>query len=95
VLIKDFEKNGVDQDSLIAVAYSSKTRETGLSIKGHKTIIVIESPLAAPEVAVKSPETATQSSAAKSSAMATPAVPAAQQAQPKPVPVQPLNPTTK
>ena len=45
VLIKDFEKNGVDQDSLVAAAYSSKQPEIGFSVKGHKTVIIIESPL--------------------------------------------------
>jgi hypothetical protein len=99
-LIKDFEKNGVDQDALIAVAYSSKQPEIGFSLKKHKTVIIIESPLAVPEVAAKKEAAAPQTAASpttgtKSSATVTAAVPAAPQPQPNTTPVQPAEPKTK
>jgi hypothetical protein len=89
VLIKDFEKNGVEQDLLVAAAYSSKQPDIG-SIKGHKTMIVIESPPAVLEVAAK--KEATPAPAPKSSATVTSAPP---QAQPKPAPIQPSQPASK
>jgi len=87
VLIKDFEKNSVDPDVLVAAAYSSKQPDIG-NIKGHKTMIIIESPLAVLEVAAKKEAVP----APKSSATATPASP---QAQPKPAPIQPSQPASK
>jgi len=100
MLIKDFEKNGVDQDVLVAAAYSSKQPEMGVAVKGHKTVIVIESPFAVNEAAAKkeaSPasQSAATTPAAKSSATVTAAAPATSPVQPKPVPVQPSKPTTK
>jgi len=41
-LIKDFEKNGVNQDALIAAAYSPKQPAIGFLIKDRKTVIIIE-----------------------------------------------------
>lgn len=45
-LVKYFEQNKVDQEMLIAAGYASKLPDTGFKIKDHKTIIVIENPLA-------------------------------------------------
>jgi len=44
VLIKNFEKNGVNQDALIAAAYSPKQPVTGFLIKDRKAVIIIENP---------------------------------------------------
>jgi flagellar motor protein MotB len=52
-LIKHLEKNGVDQDVLIAAAYSSKRPETGFTLKSRKTVIIIENPPVGPAVASK------------------------------------------
>jgi outer membrane protein OmpA-like peptidoglycan-associated protein len=41
-LVRDFEKNGINEDALIAVAYSPKQPVTGLLIKDRKTVIIIE-----------------------------------------------------
>ena len=88
-LIKYLEKNGVDQDALIAAAYSSKKPEIGFKIKNHKTVIIIENQPQAPMIASKqevSPAAQAQpksSPATASSSTAPIAVPAAQ---PKPVP---------
>jgi hypothetical protein len=84
VLIKDFEKSGVDQDSLIAAAYSSKQPEIGFKIKTRKTTIMIENPPAAPLVTGK--QEAAPSTAASTTA------PAAPQTQPKAIPIQPAQP---
>jgi hypothetical protein len=43
-LVRDFEKNGINQDALIAAAYSPKQPVTGLLIKDRKTVIIIENP---------------------------------------------------
>jgi hypothetical protein len=100
-LITYFEKNNVAPDALIAAAYTSKQPDIGFSLKKHKTVIIIDSPLAAPEVAAKkepaaAPQTAASpTTGAKSSATATAAVPAAAQTQPKTAPVQPAQPKTK
>jgi hypothetical protein len=97
-LIKDLEKNGVDQDALVASAYSSKQPEIGFTIKGHKTVIIIETPPAAPMVAAKpapAPQAPSGSAPATKSTATVTAVPAAPQTQPKPIPVQPSQPRTK
>ena len=85
-LIKDFEKNGVDQDSLIAAAFSSKEPEVGVKIKTHKCIIIIENPLATPTVSAK------QDAAPSTKASTT--SPASMQVQPKSIPIQPAQPKT-
>lgn len=41
-LVKDLEKNKVDQESLVAAGYASKLPDTGFKIKDHKTIIMIK-----------------------------------------------------
>jgi hypothetical protein len=94
-LIKDFEKNGgVNQDVLIAAAYSPKQPATGLLIKDRKTVIVVESPPAvlfttkqegAPQAEVK-PVTDTGSSMTLSAARPAP------QNQPRPIPILPGRP---
>jgi hypothetical protein len=93
-LIKDFEKNGVSQDALIAVAYSPKQPVTGLLIKDRKTVIIIENPPTVPMGAVKQ-EAAPQ--AAKpvpvtGSTLTVPASRPAAQTQPRPIPIQPAQP---
>ncbi len=99
MLIKDFEKNGVDQDALVGAAYSAKRPEIGVAVKGHKTVIVIESPLAVSAIALKkdiSPASqATTTSQATATSAATGVAPAAEPVQPKPVPAQPAKPATK
>ncbi len=52
-LIKDFEKNGVDPDALVAAAYSSKQPAFGFKLKSHKTVIIIENPPMTPVVGSK------------------------------------------
>jgi hypothetical protein len=93
VLIRDFEKNGVNQDALIAAAYSPKQPATGLLIKDRKTVIIVESPPAvqfttkqegAPQAAVK-PATDTRSSTTVSA-------PRPAQTQPRPIPILPARP---
>ena len=85
-LITDFERNGVDQNSLIAAAFSSKEPEFGVKIKAHKTTIIIENPLAAPLVATK--QDTTPSTKASTTA------PATTQMQPKMIPIQRAQPKT-
>jgi hypothetical protein len=91
-LIKDFEKNGVNQDALIAAAYSSKQPVMGFLIKDRKTVITIETPPAVPLVATK--QEAAQQSLAKPdpdtrSTLTVPAPRAAAQTQPRPIPILP------
>ena len=88
-LIKYLEKSGVNQDALVAAAYSSKQPEIGFKIKDHKTVIIIENPLATPTVAMKQePVKATPSTKASTTASAAP------QKQPKGIPIQPAQPKT-
>jgi len=47
-LIKFFEKNGVNQDALIAAAYSPQQPVIGFVIKDRKTVIIIENPPTTP-----------------------------------------------
>jgi hypothetical protein len=81
-LIKDFEKNEVDKDALIAAAFSAKQPEIGAKIKANKTVIIMETPPAAPPVAV-SQEPAKEITT-KTSSTAQPA--------PKGIPIQPAQP---
>jgi hypothetical protein len=85
-LIKDFEKNGVNQDALIATAYAAKQPQIGFNIKDRKTVIIIESPPTLPVVATKH-EAAKPAPDAKNAA-AVPVTPSAQ-AQPKSIPIKP------
>ena len=86
MLIKDFEKNGVDQDSLIAAAFSSKEPEFGVKIKARKTTIIIENPLTAPIVATK--QDTAQATKASTTTLTAP------QLQPKAIPIQRAQPST-
>jgi hypothetical protein len=52
-LIKNLEKNGVNQDTLIATAYSPQQPRLGFLIKDRKTVIIIESPPTVPLSATK------------------------------------------
>jgi hypothetical protein len=84
-LIKDFEKNGVNQDVLIAAAYSSKQPEIAFNLKSGKTVIIIENPLVAKQ--------AQPFQQAQSKQTATTVVPEVnQQPQPQPIPIKPAQP---
>jgi hypothetical protein len=86
VLIKDFEKNGVNPDALVAAAFSSKQPEIGFKFKNRKTTILIETPPAAPQVTSK------QEGAPVSKASTTGQTPL--QTQQKPIPIQPAQQKT-
>ncbi|MCK9419290.1 MAG: hypothetical protein M0R70_07935 [Nitrospirae bacterium] len=91
-LIRDFEKNGVNQDALIASAYPSKQPATGLLIKDRKTVIIIENPTTVALAATR-PEAARQSPAKPApdtkNTVTAPAPRAASQTQPRPIPILP------
>ena len=94
-LIKDFEKNGVSQDTLIAAAYSAKQPAIGFRIKDHKTVIIIENPPTVPVVAAKLetvPQAPVKSAPDTKSTSTAPLAPPASHARPKPVPIQPAQP---
>lgn len=96
-LVKYLEKNGVNQDTLIAAAYSAKQPEIGFKIKNHKTVIIIENPPTAPLVA-KQDVASTPSQVKPTNATNTMTAPEAQSvppAQPKPIPIQPAQPKPK
>jgi len=80
-LVKHLEKKGVDQNTLIASAYSSKQPELGSGLKARKIVIIIKNP---PAVQAGSPSR--EPTAAK------PSIPAAPQAAPKAIPIQPAKP---
>lgn len=82
-LIKDFEKNSVEPDVLVAAAYSSKQPEIGFKIKSMKTSIMIETPPVMPMLSMKQ-EPAKETPATKMSATT--------QAAPKTIPIQPGQP---
>jgi len=97
-LIKDFEKNGVNQDSLIAAAYSAKQPVIGFKIKNHKTVIIIENPPTVPMVAIKqevAPQTQVKPAPSTKSTLTAPVAPLASQARPKPTPIQPARPNAQ
>ncbi len=52
-LVKYLEKSGVDQNALVAAAYSSKQPDIGFAIKTHKTVLIIENPPTTPPSAPK------------------------------------------
>jgi hypothetical protein len=94
-LIRDFEKNGVSQDALIAAAYAAKQPELGFRIKDHKTVIIIENPPMVPMVATKqeaAPPAPVKPAPDAKNTLIAPPVPPASQAQPTPVPIQPAQP---
>jgi hypothetical protein len=91
-LIKDFEKNGVNQNALIAAAYSAKQPLIGFKIQDHSTVIIIENPPTVPMVATKqdiAPQTRAKTAPSTKSTVTAPAAPLASQARPKPTPIQP------
>jgi len=75
-LIKDFEKNGVNREALIAAAYASQQPRIGFLIKDRKTVIIIESPPTIP-------------AGATTAAAPVPAPRPASQTQPGEIPIQP------
>ena len=94
-LIKDFVKNGVNQDALIAAAYSAKQPVIGFKIKAQKTVIIIENPLRVPMAATKqeaAPQAQAKPAIDTKSTLTDPAALPASQARPKPIPVQPAQP---
>jgi hypothetical protein len=94
-LIKDFEKNGVNQEALIAAAYSAKQAVIGFKIKDHKTVIIIENPPMVPMAASKqevAPQTQSKPAPSTKSTLTAPVAPLASQARPKPTPIQPAQP---
>jgi len=95
VLIKDLEKSGVNQDKLIAAAYSAKKPELGIKIKGNKTIITIENTPMVPSGAVNQEASPTPQATGKADVAAknTVTAPAASSSPlPKPIPIQPAQP---
>ncbi len=91
-LIKDFEKNGVDPDALIAAAYSAKQPDIGFKLKSHKTVIIMGNPPVAPSIASKHEAAHETQSKPTATAQAAPATP---QAQPKAIPLQPAQPKNR
>lgn len=88
-LVKDFEKNGVAQASLISAAYPAKQSDQGFKIKDHKTVIIIGfPPRPIHEAAVSAAPQAKPAPAPKGPAPTTVPAPA----QPKPIPIQPAPP---
>ena len=93
VLVKNFEKNGVNPDALITVAYSAKQPTVGSKIKNHKTVLIIENALLAQPVAAaqeaesKIPiKTAPETTGSVTAPASSPA------SHPKPIPIQPAQP---
>ena len=76
VLVKHLEKKGVDQNTLITAAYSSKQPELGSGLKARKIVIIIKNPAVVQVEPVPA---------------AKPSAPAAPQAAPK-IPIQPAQP---
>jgi hypothetical protein len=91
VLIKDLEKNGVNQESLIAAAYSPQQPRMGLLIKDRKTVIIIESPPVVPLGAtnVASAQSLATPSPESRGTLTVPAPRPASQTQPGAIPIQP------
>jgi flagellar motor protein MotB len=80
-LVRYLEKKGMDQNMLVAAAYSSNQAEAGSTLKAHKTIIIITSPAAV------------QAGPPAAAPAAIPPAPAPQTA-PKTIPIQPMKPKT-
>jgi len=94
-LVKDLEKNGVNQDRLIAAAYSAKELGFAIQIKGHKTIIIIENkPMvssgAAKQEATPVPQATTKTVIDTKNTATAPAT--SSSPLPKPIPIQPAQP---
>jgi hypothetical protein len=86
-LVKYLVKDGVPQESLAALAYSSKLSDRGFKIKNRKTMIII-GVCPAPAVPTAAAPAAQQKPGAQ------PAVRAPQQSQPKTIPIKPAQPKT-
>lgn len=100
VLIKDFEKNKVPADPLVAAAYTSKQPELGIILKSHKTVIMIGTPPPAPLAAPKPPVPAQSAPSVTTKPAATATAPAqsaptATTPQPREIPVRPGQPQSK
>lgn len=97
VLIRDFEKNGVNPEALIAAAYSPKQPVMGYLIRDRKTVILIEKPPTAPLAAARQ-EAARQSFSKPApdskSTVTAPAPRPATETKPKPIPILPARPKT-
>jgi hypothetical protein len=88
-LVKDLEKNGVAQASLISTAYPAKQSDQGFKIRDHKTVIIIGyPPRPAPAAVVPAAPQTKPVPAPKGPAPTTAPAPA----QPKPIPIQPAPP---
>jgi hypothetical protein len=94
VLIKDLEKNGVNQDALIAVAYSPQQPRLGFLIKDRKTVIIIESPPTVPLGAAKvaSAQAPARPFPGSRGTLTVPAPRPSSQTQPGAIPIQPARP---
>lgn len=89
-LIKDLEKNGVNQDKLISAAYPGKETALGIQIKGYKTSIIIEgAPMTAPGTAA-APQASEKTALDTKNTVTAPASSASSQS--KPIPFQPVKP---
>jgi hypothetical protein len=84
-MVKFLVKDGVPQESLAALAYSSKLPDRGFKIKNKKTMIIIG---VCPAPAAQTALVAQQKPGAQ------PAVGAPQQSQPKTIPIKPVQPKT-
>jgi len=94
-LIRDLEKNGINQDTLIAAAYSPKQPAMGLLIKDRKTVIIIENPPTIPLGATKqeaAPQVHAKPVPDTRSTLTVPAPRPVSQTQPRPIPIQPAQP---
>ncbi len=89
VLIKYLEKSGVNQDALVAAAYSSKQPDIGFKVKSHKTVIIIENALVTPQTVSKQEPGQPQSK--PTGTVKAPAV----AVQPAATPIKPAQPKTK
>lgn len=88
-MVKYLAKDGVPQESLAALAYSSKLPDRGFKIRNGKTMIIIgfyPAPVAQTAAA--------PAPAARQKAGAQPAAGAPQQPQPKTIPIKPAQPKT-
>jgi hypothetical protein len=98
-LIRDFEKNGINQDVLIAAAYSPKQPAAGFTIRDRKTVISIEDPPAAAPLGATKPESARQAPAkpvpdTRSTVSVSEPRPSSQTQQ-RPIPILPAQPNAQ
>jgi len=94
VLIKDFEKNGMDQNSLVAAAYASKQPDIGFTLRAGKTVLIIENPPMASMI-LKKQEPVQQVQTKPTATMKEPAeTSVTQEGLPKTIPIQPTRQKT-